>query len=96
MPHVLRSAQAILDLRGIAWHIAQDNPTAASSWLLEMERLFLTLASQPLIGQRIRTRRLGILRRISQGDYVIYYQPIETGVEILRVVHGRRDAGRLI
>jgi len=47
MPHIQRSAEADLDLRNIASHLAQDNPTAASNWLTEMERLFSVLAVQP-------------------------------------------------
>ncbi len=95
MSQVLRSAEARLDLRSIVWHIAQDNPAAASNWLHEVERLFSTLAEQPLIGQRVRTRRFGAVRRFSRGDYLIYYRPLEAGVEILRVVHGLRDQDRL-
>lgn len=95
MPQVLRSAEARLDIRGIVWHIAQDNPAAAENWLGEIEHLFSTLASQPFIGERTRTRRFGVVRRFSRGFYLVYYRPLETGVEILRVVHGLRDQTRL-
>ncbi|MBL8827289.1 MAG: type II toxin-antitoxin system RelE/ParE family toxin [Planctomycetaceae bacterium] len=72
-------------------HIAADNPAAAYDWLVTLEELFGTLASQPLLGERYQSRRWGPLRRFCHGNYVIYYRPIAEGVDILRVVHGARD-----
>jgi toxin ParE1/3/4 len=96
MPHLLRSPQALEDLSDISRHIAQDNPRAALNWLDEMEQLFSALAAYPRMGEQVRTRRFGVVRRFSQGNYVLYFRPLLDGVEILRVVHGARDQNRLI
>ncbi len=51
---------------------------------------------QPAIGQKIKSRRFGEVRRHVVGNYVIYYRSIAAGVEILMVIHGARDQGKLI
>jgi hypothetical protein len=38
MSRVERTPEARIDLRQIAWHIAQDNPSAAIHWLDAMDR----------------------------------------------------------
>jgi plasmid stabilization system protein ParE len=96
MPHVQRSKEAGLDLQSIASHIAQDNPPAALDWLNQMERLFSALATRAQMGERMRTRRFGIVRRISHGNCVGYFRPLTNGVEILRVTHGARDQDKLV
>lgn len=96
MPRLQRTQQARRDLRAIAVHIARDNPSAATNWLYDIERRFELLMTQPLIGQRLETRRLGIVRRDYFGDYIIYYRPYKDGVRIVRVIHGARDQERQV
>ncbi|HEY2881101.1 MAG TPA: type II toxin-antitoxin system RelE/ParE family toxin [Pirellulales bacterium] len=93
---VERTPEAALDLRAIAGHIAQNNPSAAHQWLREMEALFSILATQPEMGQRMQTQRFGVVRQISRGNYVVYYRPHNDGVEILRIIHGARDHNQLV
>jgi toxin ParE1/3/4 len=95
MPRVLRTPEALTDLRAIVSYIAQDNSSAASKWLEEIEYLFAILATQPKIGERVRTKRLGRVRRVSRQQYVVYYKSLSDGVEILRVIHGARDHKRI-
>ena len=94
MANVVRTPKADRDLGQVVQHIAKDNLSAASSWLNQTEAFFQLLATQPEMGQRWRSRRLGELRRHAHGNYVIYYRPITNGVEIVRVLHGARDQGR--
>jgi plasmid stabilization system protein ParE len=96
MPHVVRTEETLADLRHIASYIAQDNPAAASAWLDDMEQLFSVLATQPRIGKRMRTKRLGTVRQFSRGNYVVYFKWLADGVEILRVLYGARDHKRLV
>lgn len=91
MPTVTRSPTATKELRRIVDHIAVDNPVAADQWLDEMSELFELLASQPLIGQLLRSRGRRELRRHSHGNYVIYYRPVHDGVQIVHVMHGARE-----
>ncbi|MBL8830615.1 MAG: type II toxin-antitoxin system RelE/ParE family toxin [Planctomycetaceae bacterium] len=96
MPRYVRTTNARTDLRQIAIYIARDNPSAAMTWLAGVEQLFGLLASQPHIGELIRSDRLGTIRRISHGAYVVYFRPVEQGVQILRVIHGARQHEDLI
>lgn len=96
MPQVLRSHRADRDLDDIVDHIAADNISAAVTWLEGIEALFGLLAAQPELGQKLESRRGKRIRCHSYGRYVIYYQPVAGGVEILRVLHAARDQGRSI
>jgi toxin ParE1/3/4 len=96
MPQVLRTEEALADLRQIALYIAHENSASASGWLAEMEQLFSILARQPRIGKRMRTKRFGTVRQFSRGNYVVYFKPLADGVEILRVLHGARDHKRIV
>jgi hypothetical protein len=44
----------------------------------------------------MKTKRFGEIRRHVVGNYLIYYQPIPVGVEILLVSHDARDQNRLL
>jgi toxin ParE1/3/4 len=96
MPTVLRTPRAETDLREIVEYIAKDNLSAALAWLDATEALFQLLAAQPELGQLRQTNRFKRSRRHAHGNYVIYYRPKIEGVEIIRVLHGARDAGPLL
>ena len=83
-----RTAETSHDLAVIALYIVQDNPSAATDWLRDTEQLISVIAAQPQIGERVRTRHFGLIRRLSRGNYVIYYRTRSEAVEILRVLHG--------
>ena len=84
------------DLRQIATYIGQDNLAAAMAWFDATRATCDLLATQPALGQRIKTKRFGEVRCHSTGKYMIYYRQIAGGVEVLMVVHGARDQGALI
>jgi toxin ParE1/3/4 len=65
---------------------------AADHWLDGVERRFKALAKQPQAGQA-RPGLAPELRFLPVGNYLIFYRPIENGVEIARVIHGARDYG---
>ncbi len=48
------------------------------------------LAANPLAG-RARSELHEGLRSFPVGSYVVFYSPTPEGVEIVRVLHGRRD-----
>ena len=90
------TAEAEHDLGQIVDYIAQDNKLAAVSWLQETRAVCDLLAVQPGIGQRVQTNRSGGVRRHVIGNYVIYYQPSDVGIDVVRILHGAREQGRLI
>lgn len=96
MPKAIYSSGAKEDLRQITRYIARDNLAAAIAWLEKTQAGCDLLATQPAIGQKIKTRQFGNVRRHVAGSYLVYYRPTEDGVEILAVVHGARDQGKVV
>ena len=86
--------QADADLDEIAEYIADRNPGAALRQLDVLYEKFLLLATQPFLGQSCDNLRPN-LRAFTVGSYVIFYVPLEDGVEVERVLHGSRDIDSL-
>ena len=70
--------------------IAEDNPSRAVTFVQELREKCRVLAempksapARPELGEDIRSR--------PAGNYVIYYRPVSGGVEIIRILHGRRE-----
>ena len=78
------------DLDEIWFYIAQDNTDAADRFLGAIVSRFPKLATMPQIG-RAREELSPRLRSFPLGRYIIFYRPMENGVEIVRVLHGARD-----
>ena len=90
MPVILRTSQAHLDLVAIALRIAEDNPTAADRWLDVIDEKCNLLARMPEMG-RSRTDLAPRLRSLPIRNYIIFYRPIQNGIEVIRVLHGAQD-----
>jgi toxin ParE1/3/4 len=78
------------DLDEIWLYIAQDNLDAADKFIRVVVSRFPKLAAMPLIG-RHREELSPRLRSFPVSRYVVFYRPIENGIEIVRVLHGARD-----
>lgn len=78
------------DLDEIWFYIAQDDPTAADKFIRAVVSRFSKLAAMPQLGRQ-RKELSPRLRSFPVGRYVIFYRPMENGVEIARVLHGARD-----
>ena len=63
---------------------------AADALLDRIEEAFDMLARMPLAG-RARTDLALKLRSFPAGNYVIFYVPVQDGIEVLRVMSGRQD-----
>ena len=86
--------QAQTDLDEVWDYVADDSVTAADQLLATFHDKFLLLSSHPLIGQTRYELRPN-LRCFSVGSYVVYYQPEEERIRIVRVLHGARDVDAL-
>ena len=84
------AATAEEDLKGIWAYVAQHNEEAASKLIKEITGKFAVLSDYPQMG-REQHKLLVNLRSVAVKGYIIFYQPLENGVEILRVLHGSRD-----
>ena len=97
---IVRRPSALEDLVDLADHIALDNIEAASRFLKTAEESFRGLERMPLMGSAreyrnpeftgVRMWRVKGFRR-----YLIFYRPIEDGIEIVRVIHSSRDIAAL-
>jgi len=94
MTFVRTRPQAEADLAEIWWYIAQDSPDAADVFLDQIEERCAVLAQFPLMGTA-REDLLPFLRSLVVGSYVVFYLPVNGGIEIVRVLHGRRDLDAL-
>ena len=78
------------DLDEIWFYIAQDNVDAADKFIRVIVSRFPRLAAMPQLGRQ-REELSARLRSFPVGRYVIFYRPMEKGIEIARVLHGARD-----
>lgn len=95
MPHISKSPQAFVDLDELAAHIQQDNPEAAHRFLNSAEWTFSLLAAMPRMGKEYahpnhENLRVWYVRRPFR-NYKIFYQTVEGGIFIVRVLHSSRD-----
>jgi toxin ParE1/3/4 len=89
MPRILRTDTAEADVLDIYRHIAADNPRAADKWLEKIDRTLGLAAKFPGMGEQVEHLAPG-LRRLTEGNYLLFYVPIEGGIELQRVLHGAR------
>lgn len=84
------------DIIEIASFIADDNPDAAERFLDATEQTFTVLSSMPSMGQAVsfqnsRTKNVRIWRVENFEHSLVFYHPVDDGIEIIRVLHGARD-----
>jgi toxin ParE1/3/4 len=92
-PELTGEAEADLDE---AWdYIARNNPTAADRLIDAIVKTAHQLAQFPESG-RARPEFGPDIRSFVVSPYVLFYRPIEGTIQVLRVLHGRRDIGRIM
>ncbi len=90
---IIRSNRADDDLIEIWLRIASENPDAADRVLDAIELRWQQLARHPHSGMARDDIAAGI-RHLAVGDYLTLYRIAEDGIEIVRVLHGRRKLDR--
>jgi len=96
MSEVNKRPQVISDLIELATYIAEDNLDASDRFLAAAEEIFKQLAKMPGMGKLIQFSNpnlAGIRQQAIKGfkNYLVFYRLTNSGVEILRVIHGARD-----
>jgi toxin ParE1/3/4 len=76
----------------ISAYIAADNGKAAEELLDRFGKVFEMLVQNPRAGRR-RPDLGQNVRSFAVDNYVIFYIPQSAGIDIIRVIHGRRDIG---
>jgi Plasmid stabilization system protein len=82
--------QAREDVIDIWLHTAADDPGAADRVLDQLEMAAMNLIENLRVGPARDDIRQG-LRYLVSDTYLSLYRIVKDGVEIVRVVHGRRD-----
>lgn len=82
--------RAEADLEAIVDYISERNPPAAVDLLRRLVRRYGGLAEHPFSGPARDDIAPGI-RHVVVGSYVSLYRVIGPHVEIVRVLHGKRD-----
>lgn len=90
MPRVTRRPLAAADIFEIWDYIAEDSLPAADRWIDKLDQQLELLATQPMMG-RSREELAARVRSFPFGRYVIFYEPIGDGIDVVRVLHGARD-----
>lgn len=90
MPQLLKRPQAEEDLLDIWRHIARDNPDAADAWVDQLGETAWRLAENPEIGTT-REELLPGIRSFPVGNYILFYQTIDDGIELIRILSAYRD-----
>jgi toxin ParE1/3/4 len=91
VPRVDYAPEADDDLVGIAAVIARDKPDAARRWVQKIRDVCSTLSTQPELGELRKGFGVADCRSFSVGSYVIFFRPVDNGIEVARIVHGSRD-----
>jgi len=89
---IVRSTRAEDDLIAIWLHVGSDSEAAADRLLDRIEARWQQLATYPYSGAPRDDIAPGI-RHLIVGEYLILYRVGEDAIEILRVLHGRRNIG---
>lgn len=90
MPTVSMRPKARADLTDIWAYIAQDSEKQADKFVDRIGRQLAKLARQPAIG-RFRNDLMENLRSFPFEHYLFFYQINATGIDVVRVLHARRD-----
>lgn len=87
---IARSHQSDEDLLDIWNYIAQNDPAAADRTIDRIEQRWLQLLDQPFSGMGREDIGRGV-RQLTAGPYLILYRVSGNIIDIVRILHGRRD-----
>ena len=90
MSRVTRRPQAEADILEIWGYIAEDSVVEADRWVDRLDEKFSLWATQPMMG-RGRDELTPGIRSLVFGRYVVFFEPLPDGIDVVRVLHGSRD-----
>jgi toxin ParE1/3/4 len=95
MGTVSKSIPAQRDLDEITFRIARDSVDAALRWYDRIDQYFGRIAQALGMGTRLEGLAKG-LRSVAFGNYMVFFRPETDGIEIVRVIHGKRNWERIL
>lgn len=91
MGRIIRRRKAENDLLDLWDYIEHASGVArADAYIHRLERALQALAAQPGLG-RLRDELGENLHSLPVASHLIFYRPIEDGIEVVRIIHGNRD-----
>lgn len=90
MSQILKRPRARADLAEIWDYIAEDSEARADAFIESIGQKLETLVDNPSIG-RARDILGESIRSFPVGRYVIFYLPLQDGIDVVRVLHSARD-----
>lgn len=97
IPAYVLTRAAMTDISDIWLYIADDNPAAADALENDFFATFEKLARMPSLGHWRRDLTDRPVRFLTvRRQYLIVYTPEARPLEIIRVLHGARNAGTIL
>lgn len=97
---IVKRPRVYQDLDEQAAYLQQESPRVAIRFLEAADAALATLADTPTMGRVYDpdNPRLAAVRvfRIAGFPHLIFYRPLDDGIEVLRVLHGARDIDRVL
>ena len=91
MPRIIRRERALDDLvEHWSYRALMVDEASADALIDRIEKRLLLLAEYPESGSKRDELRPG-LRSVALGKLVLFYNPLRDGIELVRVLDGRRD-----
>ena len=90
MASITRRPQAEADILEIWDFIAEDSLAEADRWVDRLDEKLELWATQPMMG-RAREELAPGLRSLAFGRYVVFFESLPDGIDVVRVLHGSRD-----
>jgi toxin ParE1/3/4 len=87
---VTRRPQAAADILEICDYIAEDSIVEADRWVDRLDEKLALWATQPMMG-RSRDELAPRVRSLPFGRYVVFFEPLSDGIDVVRALHGSRD-----
>ena len=75
-------------------HIADDSVAQADRWVDMLDEKFALWATLPMMERSLDELAPGI-RSFVFGRYVVYFEPLPAGIDVVRVLHGSPPLARL-
>ena len=93
---IIFSDPARVDLEDIGDRIAADNPFRAISFVAELVDRANALSIYPNRFPEVSQVEGRAVRKLTHGNYLIFYTASADRIEIQRIVHGSRDWAAII
>ena len=90
MPRIVRRPWAGAVIADIWDYVAEDSAGQPDAWVDRLDAKLRLLSTQPMMGRTRNELSLG-LRSIPFGRYVIFYEALPDGIDVVRIPHSARD-----